>query len=110
MENGGGCFPQKMYWQNEPNLCNSLRAIIMKSNKCWGIIILFITLLASTAGYAAGEGDINVPPLDAVRFEGLGGVSGTTLMYLGLVICLIGAVFGLVQYKQTKRLPVHQSM
>src|SRR5436309_8967025 len=31
-------------------------------------------------------------------------------MYLGLVICLIGAVFGLVQYQQTKALPVHSSM
>ena len=31
-------------------------------------------------------------------------------MYLGLVICLIGAVFGLVQYKQTQALPVHESM
>src|SRR5678816_3139073 len=32
------------------------------------------------------------------------------LMYLGLVICVIGAVFGLVQYQQTKSLPVHESM
>src|SRR5436309_6062156 len=31
-------------------------------------------------------------------------------MYLGLVICLIGAVFGLVQYRQTKALPAHASM
>src|SRR6202043_3224055 len=45
-----------------------------------------------------------------VRFEGLGGVSGATLMYLGLGICLIGAVFGVWQYMQTKALPVHESM
>src|SRR4029077_4856262 len=31
-------------------------------------------------------------------------------MYAGLLICLVGAVFGLVQYKQTKALPVHKSM
>src|SRR5260370_5707042 len=31
-------------------------------------------------------------------------------MYLGILICAIGAIFGLVQYKQTKALPVHQSM
>src|SRR4029077_2784319 len=36
--------------------------------------------------------------------------SGVTLMYLGLLICILGAVFGLVQYKQTKALPVHRSM
>ena len=35
---------------------------------------------------------------------------GTTLMYLGLGVCLFGAIFGLVQYYQTKALPVHESM
>src|SRR6185436_13306286 len=45
-----------------------------------------------------------------VKFNGLGGISGVALMYAGLLICLIGAIFGLVQYKQTKALPVHPSM
>src|ERR1022692_4791624 len=58
----------------------------------------------------AGEASINIPDLTQVTFAGLGGVSGVTLMYLGLVICLFGAAFGLVQYRQTKLLPVHQSM
>ena len=31
-------------------------------------------------------------------------------MYCGIVVCAIGAAFGLVQYKQTKALPVHVSM
>jgi K(+)-stimulated pyrophosphate-energized sodium pump len=58
----------------------------------------------------AGEGDITIPDLTTVNFAGLGGMSGAVLMYLGLVICGIGAVFGLVQYKQTKALPAHESM
>ena len=33
----------------------------------------------------ASEADIKIPPLDTVKFDGLGGVSGTTLMYLGIV-------------------------
>src|SRR5438270_13702449 len=82
----------------------------MRNNKYWvWMFLLFITLLGSTGVYAS-EADINIPPLDAVRFAGLGGMTGSTLMYLGLVICLIGAVFGLVQYQQTKALPVHESM
>src|SRR6266542_5522819 len=64
--------------------------------------------LAFTA--SASEADIHIPDLTQVRFAGLGGVSGEMLMYLGIVICAIGAVFGLVQYKQTKALPVHKSM
>src|SRR6266571_1631262 len=82
----------------------------MRNNKYWFWIVLgFITLLGSTGAYA-GESDIVIPNLDKVRFEGLGGVSGAALMYGGLVICLIGALFGLFQYKQTKALPVHKSM
>ena len=61
-------------------------------------------------GAFASEADIKIPDLTQVRFAGLGGISGEMLMYLGIVICAIGAIFGLVQYKQTKALPVHASM
>jgi K(+)-stimulated pyrophosphate-energized sodium pump len=69
---------------------------------------LALGLLTSSA--LASEADINIPDLSQVTFSGLGGVSGLTLMYLSLVICAIGAVFGWVQYQQTKALPVHESM
>ena len=82
----------------------------MRNNKyCYWIVFLFITLLASTGVYAS-ESDIVIPDLTTVHFGGLGGVSGVTLMYLGILICFVGAIFGLVQYKQTKALPVHESM
>jgi K(+)-stimulated pyrophosphate-energized sodium pump len=82
----------------------------MRHNKYWfWVVFLFVTLLASTGVYAS-ESDIVIPDLTTVHFDGLGGVGGVHLMYLGLVICLIGAVFGLIQYKQTKALPVHDSM
>jgi K(+)-stimulated pyrophosphate-energized sodium pump len=58
----------------------------------------------------AGEADIHIPDLTSVKFAGLGGVSGHTLMLLGIVVCAIGALFGIVQYLQTKALPVHDSM
>jgi K(+)-stimulated pyrophosphate-energized sodium pump len=45
-----------------------------------------------------------------VKFAGLGGISGTALMMLGIVVCAVGALFGIVQYLQTKSLPVHESM
>ncbi len=82
----------------------------MRNNKYWfWSVLLFTTLLASTGAYAS-ESDIVIPDLTTVKFGGLGGISGVTLMYLGLVICLFGAAFGVVQYKQTKALPVHDSM
>src|SRR5437763_16133750 len=73
-------------------------------------IAAFAFLTCATATTFASEADIKIPDRTMVRFDGLGGMSGDALMYLGLVICVIGAVFGLVQYKQTRALPVHQSM
>ena len=69
-----------------------------------------IVLALGALRVSASESDINIPDLTQVKFDGLGGMSGSTLMYLGIVICAIGAIFGLVQYMQTKALPVHESM
>ena len=63
-----------------------------------------------TAAHAAGEADLQIPGLDQVKFDGLGGISGITLMYLGIAVCGIGAMFGLAQYQRTKHLPVHDCM
>jgi K(+)-stimulated pyrophosphate-energized sodium pump len=72
--------------------------------------ILLLVLFAAFQGAQAGEADIKIPDLTQVKFDGLGGVGGVTLMYFGILMCAIGAIFGLVQYKQTKALPVHESM
>jgi len=73
-------------------------------------ILMAAGFLTSTAALHASEADLKIPPLDAVKFDGLFGVSGITLMYFGILMCAIGVVFGLVQYQQTKSLPVHKSM
>ena len=59
----------------------------------------------------AGEADINLPDLSKTTFDVFGtSVGGLTLMYWGLLVCVIGMVFGLVQYAQTKKLPAHKAM
>jgi len=68
----------------------------------------YLTALASAA--RASEADIKIPDLSKVTFDGLGGMSGISLMYVGIAFCVIGAIFGLIQYRQTKALPVHSSM
>src|SRR3989475_13291759 len=86
----------------------SKRKIMHKRKMLLPVLLTVLACGVSTA--LASEADIKIPELGDVKFGGLGGVSGTALMYLGILICAIGAVFGLVQYKQTKALPVHQSM
>jgi len=78
-----------------------------KSLRTW--LILLATLTVSVAAQAS-EADIHIPDLSTVKFAGLGGMTGATLMNLGILICFIGAAFGIVQYVQTKNLPVHSSM
>ena len=73
-------------------------------------LILLSLLVPAATGVYASEADIHIPSLETVRFAGLNGISGVSLMYFGILMCAIGAIFGLVQYKQTKALPVHESM
>jgi K(+)-stimulated pyrophosphate-energized sodium pump len=82
----------------------------MHINKPFKWAALAAGFLISTAALHASEADLKIPPLDTVAFDGLGGVSGVALMYFGILMCAIGVVFGLVQYRQTKALPVHKSM
>jgi K(+)-stimulated pyrophosphate-energized sodium pump len=71
---------------------------------------LLLALFCGVTTYAS-EADVKIPDLKTVHFH-LGGsdVSGITLLYIGLVICVLGVAFGLMQYAQTKALEVHASM
>ncbi len=73
----------------------------------WGAVAATVSV---TSVARASEADIKIPDLSQVTFDGLGGTSGVTLMYLGIAVCFVGAIFGLIQYWQTKALPVHPSM
>ncbi len=63
-------------------------------------------LMAGSA--MASEADLVIPALDSVNF--LGGVDGRSLLMGGLVICVLGFLFGWMQYVQVLRMPVHKSM
>src|SRR5215467_6567669 len=66
--------------------------------------------LAQAAGaeHRGGEVNLVVPDLSRVTF--LNGISGPTLLMGGLLIALLGMVFGLVIYRKLRNLPVHSSM
>jgi K(+)-stimulated pyrophosphate-energized sodium pump len=68
---------------------------------------LMFLLMAGTA--FAGEANIKLPDLSQITFLG-GSLAGMTILNIGLIICLIGMAFGILQYVQTKNLPAHKAM
>jgi K(+)-stimulated pyrophosphate-energized sodium pump len=64
-------------------------------------------LLAGTA--FAGEANIKLPDLTQIVFLN-GALGGMTILNVGLIICLVGMAFGILQYVQTKNLPAHKAM
>src|SRR5215813_7882138 len=56
----------------------------------------------------ASEAELQLPDLSKVTF--LGGTNGRSLLMWGLLICLFGFGFGIYQFAQLKKLPVHKAM
>jgi K(+)-stimulated pyrophosphate-energized sodium pump len=55
-----------------------------------------------------GEASLVLPDLSQVAF--LGGIDGHTLLLGGLVVCVLGLIFGLTINTQLRNLPVHPAM
>src|SRR5262245_4383945 len=62
---------------------------------------------APPAKHGGGEASLIIPDLGKASFLGW---SGRGLLQFGLVVCVLGLIFGLVIYGQLKNLPVHVSM
>ncbi|HZR83743.1 MAG TPA: sodium-translocating pyrophosphatase [Candidatus Binatia bacterium] len=56
----------------------------------------------------ADESRIVLPDFSSVQFLGL--TDGHTLLLVGMLVSLVGFVFGVVMYSQIEKLPVHRSM
>jgi len=83
------CSGKRSFW---PLLCS------------FAIILFWMTPMAF-----AGEADIKIPDLTQVAFMG-GSLGGLTILNIGLLVCVVGMIFGWFQYIQTKNLPSHQAM
>jgi K(+)-stimulated pyrophosphate-energized sodium pump len=82
-----------------------------KSKVLTALSVLGFLLVVAVAPALAGEADVVLPDLSTISFNVLGSaVNGIHIMYFGLIICILGLVFGLVQSNQTKNLPAHKAM
>jgi len=73
------------------------------------LIPLLGLFLIPLKGFAS-EADLVVPSLKQSIFDGLGGINGWDLLLYGIIVIVLGLIFGLVQFNKIKKLPVHHSM
>jgi K(+)-stimulated pyrophosphate-energized sodium pump len=73
----------------------------------FGLTAFLAALTAAPA--AASEADLLLPDFGSVSFLG-GSIGGDTLLKAGLLVCVLGLLFGMWMYVQLKNLPVHRSM
>ena len=69
----------------------------------------FMMMLLSSGKAWAGEAELILPDLRSVKFL-WETVDGWSLLVGGLALCVLGAVFGMVQFSQIKKMKVHKSM
>ena len=78
-----------------------------------GAAVGVLCLASCTSGggqsgsHVGGEANLQLPKLDSVSFLGL---PGSVLLGLGLIVCALGLVFGIITYSQLNRMPVHTAM
>ncbi|MFA7074703.1 MAG: sodium-translocating pyrophosphatase [Endomicrobiaceae bacterium] len=71
------------------------------------LMSLAVIALMSAQSFAS-EANLVMPDLSQVSF--LGGISGSALLTVGLLVCVFGLAFGFIQFNSIKKLPVHKSM
>jgi K(+)-stimulated pyrophosphate-energized sodium pump len=79
--------------------------LLARSGPALGLLV-FWALLAVTPA-SASEAELVLPDLGSEQFLG---INGHDLLLGGLVVCVLGLLFGLWMYVQLKNLPVHRSM
>lgn len=75
----------------------------------FGFLAVLVALPAGTA--FASEADLPIPDLSLATFNIAGtAIAGTTILQIGIAICVLGLLFGYVQFVKIRNLPAHKSM
>lgn len=80
------------------------------SRKTTAILIfafLLYLLIVKLSIVNASESDLVLPDMNGGNFLGL---SGHSILFWGILVCIFGLFFGIYQYLEVKKLPVHRAM
>ena len=76
--------------------------------RAFPVLLMLFAVAAGSAPLRASEAELKLPDLHAAIF--MGGISGPTLLMIGLGVSALGFVFGIAMYMHLRNLPVHESM
>lgn len=62
----------------------------------------------SQAHMGGGEANLTLP--ETLHTVTINGISGQSLLLIGMAICIVGLIFGMLTFTQLRSLPVHNSM
>lgn len=84
----------------------------MKSDKMkkilWSVLVSVVSFFTTPLAHAAGgEASLVLPKVGSISVLGINAFS---LLFFGLLICILGIIFGFWSFKKIRNLPVHQSM
>ncbi|MCX7945153.1 MAG: sodium-translocating pyrophosphatase [Deltaproteobacteria bacterium] len=85
-------------------------SLIRRFAKSSFILPLIILTIFLTSPVFGSEAQLKLPDLYDSSIVTFFGMSSATLLWIGFVICLLGMLFGIVQFISIKRLPVHKAM
>ena len=71
------------------------------------LLLLLSPLAAASAEEGGGEANLQLPDLSQVNFLG---IDGHKLLLFGILICILGLLFGLWIFTRLKNMPVHRAM
>src|ERR1700758_1909626 len=71
------------------------------------VLLVSATALCAAPAEGGGEANLRLPDLSSVSFLG---VDGHKLLLFGILICILGLLFGMRIFTRLKNLPVHRSM
>ena len=85
---------------------SKIRQVISATASALLVFVFAVTTQAQSHG--GGEANLQLPDLSRVNF--FGGLNGHNLLLIGIVVSVLGLLFGLAIYMNLQRLPVHRSM
>ena len=83
---------------------------MLNFNKLGKVVLSALSSVFIFKDACASEIDLNIPSLEVV-FNVFGySVSGSDILFAGMIVCVLGMLFGVYEFVRIKKMPTHKSM